>query len=95
MCGVVTSKMLNIQESYLSWSFKSSQFDLDLEINFGNHSVRFGNCSEIARGLNSKVSAVERKYCKKMTNIRKRRKSQDSRIKTLFAEIFNFNFNSK
>jgi hypothetical protein len=25
-----------------------------------------------------------------MTNIRKRRKSQDSRIKTLFAEIFNF-----
>ena len=26
-----------------------------------------------------------------MTNIRKRRKSQDSRIKTLFAEIFNFN----
>ena len=26
----------------------------------------------------------------KMTNIRKRQKSQDSRIKTLFAEIFNF-----
>jgi hypothetical protein len=25
-----------------------------------------------------------------MTNIRKRQKSQDSRIKTLFAEIFNF-----
>jgi VanZ family protein len=37
-----------------------------------------------------KWAAVEKKIVKKMTNIRKRQKSQDSRIKTLFAEILNF-----
>jgi VanZ family protein len=37
-----------------------------------------------------KWAAVEKNIVKKMTNIRKQRKSQDSRIKTLFAEIFNF-----
>jgi hypothetical protein len=35
-----------------------------------------------------KWEADEKNIVKKLTNIRKQRKSQDSRIKTLFAEIF-------
>jgi hypothetical protein len=85
--------MLNIQESYLSWSFQSSQFYLDLQIYFGNRSVRFGNCSEIARRLNSNRQRLKINIVKKwqiFENEGKRQKSQHSRIKTLFAEIFNF-----
>jgi hypothetical protein len=50
--------------------------------NFGNRSVRFGNCSEIARRLNSNGQRLK-KYCKKndkYSKTVKRRKSQDSRI---------------
>jgi hypothetical protein len=61
-----------------------------LQINFGNRSVRFGNYSEIASRLNSNGQRLKKNIVKKNDKYSKTTKSQDSRIKTLFAEIFNF-----